>query len=206
MKIKVVTPPQIEPVTVEDVKLCAHIDHDIEDKIIAVWIKTARELAENYQKRAYITQILEQSYDNFPSVPFYLVRPPLIGVMTIKYTDSDGDTITLYDSGIDYMSATTTTGEPFDPPDTNSDFIIDVDGEPGRIDLAYLATWPTVTLQPINSVKIRYAAGYGDYPENVPEYIKDAIMLYCVYRNENRAGEVQETPSHFYNLLRQERF
>ena len=206
MKIKVITPPQIEPVTVEDVKLCAHIDHDIEDKIIALWIKTGRELAENYQKRSYITQILEQSFDGFPCVPFNLARPPLIGVMTITYTDSDGLTTTLYDSGIDYISSTTTTGSPFTPPSTNSDFIIDTDGEPGRIDLAYLKTWPNVTLQPINSVKVRYAAGYGEYAEDVPEYIKDAIMLYCIYRNENRAGEVQETPSHFYNLLRQERF
>jgi hypothetical protein len=57
----------------------------------------------------------------------------------------------------------------------------------------------------MSSVKIRFAAGYGLDASDVPQNIRDAIMLYCGWRNENRAAEVGSEPEQFFNLLRHDR-
>lgn len=197
-----ITEPSIEPVTVAEAKLHAHIDHSVQDTIIASWIKSARIMAEAYQRQIYISRIMEMSFDCFPRSPIIIPYAPLIQLISIKYFDSDNVEYTLYYDG---TNPVTTTEEGGDEPSTNLDFIIDINGNPGRISLAYAATWPVVTLRPIDAVRVRLAAGYGLEAADVPENVKDAIMLYCTYRNENRAGEVGECPQQFFNLLRFDR-
>jgi len=193
--LKIITPPAIEPVTVSDVKLYCHIDYDTEDTIIEGWIKAGRETAENYQRRAYIRQTWELSEDGFPITPILIPRPPLAGIQSIKYYDYENTETTM----------------------DLTDFIIDTSSIPGRVMLGYNIYWPSVTLRSMDSFKLRFIAGYDGTgivgttttlspdADEVPQYIKDAIMLYCAYRYENRAGEVTTIPEHFYNLLRQER-
>jgi uncharacterized phiE125 gp8 family phage protein len=185
--LRIITAPATEPVTVTEEKLQARISHAVEDTTLAIWIKSARILAEIYQRRAYITQTVELSFDRFPCMPVCLPRSPLIALKTIKYTDSTGTETTLYD--IDT------------PVGTESDFIIDTSNEPGRVTLASNVSWPSVDLQSIDSVKFRYTAGYGTDATTTPETVKDAIFLYCTYRYENRTGEVPEVPKQFYDLL-----
>jgi hypothetical protein len=199
MSIKLITAPQIEPVTVDEVKLHTHIDYDVEDSIISAWIESARVMAENFMRRSFIAQIWEMTLDSFPVTPLLLQRSPLMQLISIKYYDTDNTETTLYYDG---YNPVTTTEEGGEEPTTNADFIIDPDSEPARIELAYGKTWPAVVLRPANAVKVRYAAGYGLDAEDVPANIRDAIMLYCAYRNENRAGEVVEVPKQFYDLLR----
>lgn len=198
--LRVVTAPAIEPVTAAQVKLHTHIDHSTEDSLIEMWITAARKYIEDYDRRAYITQKLELIMDDFPSVPFNLPRAPFQSVFSIKYTDKNGVTYTLYRSGSDPTNTTTTAS----PDSGNADFIIDTASDPGRIALADGVTWPSDTLQAIGGVKIQYIAGYGDTAAEVqsgrPEAIQ-AIMLYCAYRNENRAGE-SDMPRHIIDLLR----
>ena len=43
--------------------------------------------------------------------------------------------------------------------------------------LAYGESWPSETLYPTNAIEIIYSCGYGAYAGNVPEPIKQAIML-----------------------------
>ena len=192
--MKLITPPTVEPVTVADVKTYAHIDHATDDSIIAKWIKTARILAENYQRRAYYEQVWELSFDDFPELPLLIPRPPLVSIDFIHYYDSD-DVMTNMDL---------------------TEFIIDINHEPGRIDHAYNQIWPSEILRPIDAVRIRYTCGYQLMysttttwaPDNtpIPENVMDAIYLYCTYRNENRAGEVEKVPQQFYDLLNQDCF
>lgn len=192
--LKLISAPAIEPVTVAEVKLHAHIDHAVEDSLIETWIKSGRELAESFQRRAYYTQTWELIFDKFPPLPLNIPRAPLIEVLSVKYYDYE-DTETVYDL---------------------DDLLIDTDSEPGRIAHVYGITWPTTTLRDINAVKIRFTAGYGDagtttttspdfVVEAIPANVKDAIMLYCSWRNENRTGETGEVPSAFFNLLRHDR-
>lgn len=187
-RLKIITGPAVEPLTADEVKTHTHVSHSAEDALIASWIKSGRELAEGYQRRAYITQTLELSFDSFPDTPFYLPRSPLQSVTSVTYTD--------------YLNADTVWAA--------ANYIVDTGGEPGRIDLAYSVTWPAVTLRSINSVKIRFVAGYGATALFVPENVKDAIMLYCAYRYNNRqgaeqTGDVPDVPETFWTLLRHDR-
>lgn len=194
--LKLIKPPIIEPVTVEEVKLYTHIDHDVDDKLIAQWIKSARTLAENYQSRAYYEQTWEMSFDCFPRLPLQFPRPPLVSIDFIKYYDSTNVITTL----------------------SLSDFIVDTNREPGRLMHTYLGTWPTTTLRTMDAVRIRYTCGYEGMFSNdsttttyspdiipIPDTVRDAIYLYCAYRNENRSGEIDQVPRHFFDLLRQDR-
>jgi hypothetical protein len=200
--LKLITPPAIEPVTVDDVKLHTHIDTDIQDDILENWITSARMLAEDYQRRAFIGQMWEISFDSFPCMPIFVPRAPLIGVVSIKIYDYANAETVLYSKADNPI---TTTEEPGSDLSTNSDFQIDLDSEPGRIGFAYNKIWPSTILRSMNAVKIRYAAGYGLEALDVPATVKDAIMLYCAYRNENRAAEVEEAPKQFFNLLAHDR-
>ena len=85
-----------------------------------------------------------------------------------------------------------------------SNYFVDTDHEPGRINLEHGISWPAVTLRDINGLKIRFVAGYGDAATDVPQAAKEAITLYCAYRNENRIGET-EVPKAFYDILRPDR-
>lgn len=198
----IITPPAIEPVTLDEAKLHARIAYDVEDALIEQWIASARKTAEDFQRRAYIAQTLELSFDQFPATPILLPRPPAIWVKSIKYYDYLNAVTTLYEKFDDPL---TTTVEAGDEPSTNDDFLIDTDNEPGRICLAYGIMWPSVMLRDMNSVKIRYVAGYGDAATDVPEPVKDAIMLYCAHMSENRASEEDAIPKQFFDILRQDR-
>lgn len=199
--MKLITPPAIEPVSVAEVKLHARISHAVEDSILEKWVAAARIEAENYQRRAYLGQIWELGLDIFPAVPIYLPRPPLMQLISIKCYDYADEETVLYNEGYNPISTTEEGGE---EPDTNGDFIIDTASEPGRICLAYGKSWPAITLRQINGLKIRYAAGYGLAADDVPEGVWDAIVLYCSWRNENRAAEGQ-FPRQFYDLLSADR-
>lgn len=189
--LQIITAPAIEPVTIDEVKMHTHIDHNAEDDLIASWIKSGRELVESFQWRALITQTIELTLDAFPACgAIFLPRPPLItvspatsAVLSVKYYD--------------YANAETSWAL--------TNFIVDQSAQPGRMCLAYGVFWPCVTLRSINAIKIRYTAGYGAATTDVPGNVRDAIMLYCAYRNENRSGESPVAPEQFYNLLRHDR-
>jgi hypothetical protein len=199
--LKLITPPAIEPVSLDDVKLHAHIDHSVQDNILTTWIKSGRRLAEDYQHRAYIGQVWEIGFDDFPYMPIELPKAPLLGVMSIKYYDYQNAETVLYEVADSPITTTEEVGSDFEG---NSDFIIDTASEPGRIEHAYLKLWPSPVLRPIDAVKIRYAAGYGLKAIDVPENVIDSIMVYCTFRNENRAAE-NELPKQCIDLLRHDR-
>jgi uncharacterized phiE125 gp8 family phage protein len=200
--LKLITAPIVEPVTAAEVKLHAHISHSVENMLIESWIASARKTAEDFQRRAYVYQEWELSFDKFPTMPILLPRPPLIWVKSIKYYDYLNAATTIYET---FDDPVTTTEEPGTLPSTNSLFYIDTDSEPGRVGLAYGCQWPSVTLRDMNAVKIRYIAGCGDSADDVPDLVKDAIMLFCTHKNENRASEDDAIPKQFFDLLRPER-
>ena len=189
--VKVTTPPATEPVTVAEVKTHTRISGSDQDALIAKWIKSGRELAESFQRRAYISQTIEVSYDCFPIIPFSLPRSPVIELKEIKYYSLDNTETIVYDAD--------------SPVGTEDNYLIDTDSEPARITLAYGCSFPSSVLREINSFKVVYTAGYGSDADNVPENVKDAIMLYVGWRYENRAAETNAVPEQFYNLLDSER-
>ncbi|MBO9598636.1 MAG: phage head-tail connector protein [Cohnella sp.] len=131
--LKVIAPPAIEPVSLEEVRaqLRIELDDDSYDSILNPLISAAREWCEGYQNRTYITQTLELALDRWPrGNVIELPRPPLQSVMSVTFGSDiwDADAYTVDDYSI-----------------------------VGRI---VAKSWPSGALPDANGIKIRYLAGY----------------------------------------------
>ena len=173
--VRVVTPPAVEPVSLADVKAELGITDASQDARITRLIQSARELAEAYTNRAFITRTLELQMDAFPlaNVPWWdgvqqgsirqfasnrpvaLPRPPAISIASVRWFDSAGDETTV---------------------DADSYYLDNV-SEPARLVLVGSFSWPT-NARAFAAVSITYDAGYGGTPAHVPGVIRDAIMAH----------------------------
>lgn len=189
---KIVTAPTLEPLTVAEAKAHLRVDAADQDGLISSLIVAARQYAEAFTRRAFITQTWDLFYDSFPNQDeisntqqIDLPYPPLQSVTSVKYTDLGGVVQTL------------------DP----ATYIIDADG-PGRIALAYLKFWP-VFRQVANSIQIRIVAGYGPAASDVPQTIKQAMLLLIGHWFQNReavgSAGMAEVPMSVKSLLWTER-
>ena len=167
---KLITAPTEEPITLSDAKLHMRVDFDIDDPLIESYITASRQWAElGFTRRAFITQTWDFYLDAFPAgsiieVPY----PPLQSITEIVYTDDNGTATTL----------------------PTANYMVDTISEPGRISLAAnVNCWPTVTLQPVNGVRIRFVAGYGS-ANDVPRQIRNALLLLVADLYEHRENSV----------------
>ncbi len=184
-----ITEPASEPVTLEETKEHIHVDADDEDARIADFIRTAtRHLDGRDGKlgRCLIAQTWEIVYDAFPSGPLQVPLPQLIDVESVKYSDP-------------------TTGLSTTLPAT--DYEVDSASEPGWIVPAASTKWPS-TMPTINAVRVRFVAGFGTEPEDVPEPLRTAIKMHVGHLLENResvtfgSGFIKETPHGYEDLIR----
>jgi uncharacterized phiE125 gp8 family phage protein len=174
--------PASEPVTVPEAKAQARIDADLtdEDALLALYITAARRQVETETGRQLMLATYAYRADCFPVGDcLELPRPPLVAVSSIAYVDSNGDTQTW----------------------ASSNYTVDTSSDPGKVHLAYNATWPTIRDVP-NAVTITYQAGYGatfddpDYlpaPEKVPAELRVAILLWVaeLYKHREPTGDRQ---------------
>lgn len=173
-----------EPVSLEEVKDHLRIDSDDtgDDGYLLALIQAAREYGEEIQNRTYVSRTRTLTLDAFPAGDT-VVMPyaPLSSVTSIAYTDTAGSSQTM----------------------SSSDYVVDTAHEPGRICLAYGATWPT-TYAEANAVTITYVAGYGGI-EDVPERVKLALKMLAAHWYERRLpvqqAAVNEVPMHLMALL-----
>jgi len=180
-RLKLVTAPSSEPVTLAETLAQCHADSGTEDAWFTSTIKVIRTIAENYQWRSYITTTWDYTIDDYPEGNgLYLPRSPLLGVTSIKTYDQDDVETTL----------------------TLSDFRIDTSSDPGFITIKDSKSWPTTSLRETSGIVIRFTAGYGATAASVPEDVKHAILLGISWAYENRAGEVP-IPKAFYDILYQ---
>ncbi len=173
MAEKLITAPTVEPVTLPEAKAQLYVTDTADDMLITSKIKAARWLVEKYLNRALVQQTWKLQLDAFPAI-IRLARPPLNSISSIQYVDTDGTTQSL---------------------DT-SKYQVDNISEPARIVPAYGETWPNTRGQ-IGAVTVTYVAGYdgdGASPEdltaNIPQTIKDAILLLVTELYENREVSV----------------
>ena len=75
-----------------------------------------------------------------------------------------------------------------------TDYILDLVSKRARIVLPYLGSWPTATLYPVNPIEIEFVCGYGDDPEDVPERIRQAILIQIADYYQNRQTINQGQP------------
>lgn len=137
-----------------------------EDDLLNALITSAREYAETFQRRAYITQTWELWLDKWPNKNYIQIPlPPLQSTdFSIKYYDTD-------DTEADFSS---------------DNYFIDIKSEPGRAVLNYGEKWPSTTLRPVNGICVTFKAGYGDAATAVPNKVKQAMLLLISHWYENR--------------------
>lgn len=172
MSLRLVVPPDQEPIELSDAKAQCRVSHDAEDGLIRAYIRAARSRCEAYQLRAWLTQTWELTLDGFPALTLrspmgaiLLPRPPLRSVVSITCVDPDGEERTLVE---------------------NDDFYVDTASDPGRVYPAWRAGWPAVRRYP-GAVRIRYVAGY-ERPEMVPENWKQALRFEVAHYYQNRSS------------------
>lgn len=176
--VRIITPPAVEPVTVSECKLDARVDGNAEDALFASWIITARSEVEIVSARALINRTLEMAFDRWPPEQWITLRyPPLVSVLSITYYDPEG------------MQQTLPTDQ----------YIVEIDSEPGRIWLAPGANWPAT--HEIARIRVRYIAGYGTSPEDVPENYRAAIRGLVNLAYQYRAGFTLDAERKRANIL-----
>ena len=188
--IETVTAAADEPLGLTEVKDYLRLDDQVDDNFVRTFIIAAREWAENYTNRAFITRTLrfhidgvreanrdlweggkvgpyQTFYKNFIEIP----HPPLIAVSSVKYFD---------DSDNESTWAT-------------SNYYVDSIRQPARIVLRDGGTFPT-DLRNANGIQVNYTAGYGSTPSDVPEAIRVAMLQYCLFLYEHR-GDFERYPA-----------
>jgi len=169
--LTVVTPPAAEPVSVAEAKAHLRLETADEDALVTALVKAAREHAEDFMGRAFVTRVYDLTLDRFPwssravsvgAGAIVVPRPRLQSVESITYVDESGVTQAL----------------------SASKYLVDSKSEPGRITPAYGETWPT-TREQANAVTVRFTAGYGAAAA-VPDAIKTAIKLLVAHWYEHR--------------------
>ena len=168
MRATLVTPPAEEPVALEEAKAHLRVLHDSEDDLIDALIPAAREWAEGYTRRAFLTQTWALRLDAFPSGKVYLPRAPLQSVTSVAYTDGNGAA-----QAVAGVQAVLDPARPFVAP-------------------AYGAEWP-IARDTFDAVTITYVAGYGDRAWEVPQAIRQAILLQVGTMYQHREGIITGT-------------
>lgn len=179
--LSVITPPIIEPVTLQEVKEYLRVDDATDERVVRPFIDSARRFCEEHTGRALMTQTLKLSLDAFednydplweglrtgPYMNHYknyivLPRSPVASVTHLK-TFNDANTATTFAS---------------------ANYVLDLVREPSRIVLKKGFTFPT-DLRVANAIEVTYVAGYTSQ-YLVPEPIKLGIMQHIAYLYEHR--------------------
>jgi uncharacterized phiE125 gp8 family phage protein len=186
--VVVITPPNVPAVSLPEAKAHLRVDHDDDDGYISGLVAVATATfdgPEGWLGLALVKQTLELRLDGFPGCRhsfFYahghssedtaeirLPYPPLLGGVSVSYTDAEGADQTL--------AAPT--------------YRVVGSGGRGvaRLALAYSQVWPYTRYQR-EAVRIRYDAGYGTAGADVPAPLRHAILLTVGHLYENRQAVV----------------
>jgi hypothetical protein len=205
----ITTPPAAEPIRLALVKEALRIDSGdtSQDNYLTGLIATARETAETFTSRGYITQTITEYYDFFPGRHFpvgvfagginpgfpyvgrnnhhhrhnylELSRSPLKTLTSVQYKDTDGNTQTL------------------DP----AIYVLNDKQDPAQISLPHGKCWPR-TLCEVNSVWVLYDVGYGDDGTKVPNVVLQAMLMMISDWDANRLPVKVESEAVTNLLLR----
>ena len=154
LTLELLTPPVIEPVTVQEASRHCRVDEDIPDYfLIEGFITASRQSIEEYLRRQLLTATWKYSLDRFPNL-IKLPRPPAQSVTMIEYIDENEQLQTL------------------DP----SQYQVDVASEPARVMVAKGQSWPSTSFEVFNKVQITYVAGWTN-PTLIPPPIRLGVSM-----------------------------
>lgn len=162
--------PASEPLTTAEAKAHLRIDDSADDGYIGNLITAAREYAESYTRRQFIDATYTWKLDSFPHCDeMELPVSPISSVTSITYTDSAGNTGQTLSSSI---------------------YDVDTDSETPRITLDPAENWPSTEAGRAHVVTVTFVAGYGSSASDVPESIRQAMLILIGHWYENREAVV----------------
>jgi len=173
-EISVSSEPAAEPVTLAEAKAWAKIDFADDDALGTALLKSAREIAQAYTNRAFITQTLIAYWKSHEG-EVVLPRAPIQSVTTVVEINLDVET-------------TFTVDQDF--------YVMGVDDKFLRIERSGISKnnkHPRERFSSGLDLKVTYVAGYGNAGSDVPDGIKDGIKSIWTYMYEHRGEEISTT-------------
>lgn len=168
------TAPAEEPLTLGEAKLHLRMDHDTDDTLIAALIAAAREHAEAFCRRPFVSRMYTATFSRFPERgrPLILPMPGVTTVSAVSYADQNNATVSM--TGSDYRLVRGPTHHTLELPPS-------------------VGTWPWTALRG-DAVTVVYTAGYG-YANDVPRGIRAAMLLLVGHLYENREAVSKDAGS-----------
>lgn len=157
--------PAVEPVTLAEAKAHLRVDGTAEDTLIGSLIVTSRLHVEAAMGLALVTQSWSVFLDAWPPGP--ALKLPLRPVQSIG-------AVRLYDEDAVVTTVAADT------------YFLDGAGTPARLVRRGALAWPTPR-RTANSIEVAFTAGYGDASADVPEPIRQAILLLIAHWYEHRS-------------------
>ncbi len=176
MAVELITAPSIEPITYQEVIKHLNMpsfDEDVDESSMAyieTLIAAVRADAEDYTNRKFITQTWKYYLDDWPDENY--IEVPYNPLQSIS-------------------SVTVLSSEAISSSFSSTSYLVDTKSLRGRIILDYGESWPITTLYPMNPIQIQFICGYGDLPEDVPERIRQAILIQIADLYQNRQTILQ---------------
>ena len=181
------TPPAVEPLTLSEAKTHLRVDASTEDALITTLLTVARQRCEEYTGRSLITQTWRLWLDaaGFNGLWFDGQREAPISALT-------PDTLALSKGPVQSVSAITSFSEAdIGTVFASSNYFVDSDSVPARIQLRSGASWPSPG-RSINFLRIDYVCGYGASGSAVPAALRQGMLQHLAALYEGR-GEVVMT-------------
>lgn len=147
------TPASTYPVSLTEAKAHLKVDINTDDTLITNLIIASTQLSEEYTNRFFINTVINQTCTTFLDLKS-LFKSKVVSVTHVKYYDSDNTLQTL----------------------TSSNYVVNNQFEPAQINPAVDFSFPDIADR-IDAVECKYTVGYGAAASDVPNAIKQAILL-----------------------------
>jgi uncharacterized phiE125 gp8 family phage protein len=159
--------PGAEPVTLDEAKAQLREGNDDDDALIRALIAAARQAAERFTGRALITRGYSLYLDVWPEEgAVALPYPPLVSVSSVQvYADDD--------AALEFPAGS---------------YFADRASMPGRVALR-AGIMPPCPGRGTNGIEIRYRAGYGAAPSDVPELLRHGILRLIAHLYQHRGDD-----------------
>lgn len=186
MGLRPTTDPRIPDTLLLTVKQQLRYTSTNLDKEIHDLIRTAVEMAERYTGRAIFNRTYIYTLKDFPSHSIiYLPRAPLSSLTSITYVDTDGATQTW--ASTNYNVGTNSLDEIKIELDDDSDY-------------------PDVKEDLPEAVTITYVAGYGTKESDLPQWLKQGIVMIASHlfntREAGSLGDIEKIKESFLHPYR----
>ena len=148
--------------TTAEAKTHLKVDTDADNDYIDNLVSAATESAQIFTNRYFINTTITQHGDTWSDIST-LFKSKVSSITHIKYFDSDNSEQTL----------------------ATSVWLSDINHQPARIGLKPNQSFPSLADR-INAVNCKYVVGYGSAASDVPEGIREAVLLIVGNLYENR--------------------